>query len=82
MITVTVKHGEDYYTADLTTAQAMHHDNGALISCGLTVPDSLRLSTLRRWIANGTARSISRVTYQHSGCQSECVLRGHQSCRW
>lgn len=86
MLTVTVRHNEKFYYVDLTLGQARRHDNGALISCGLTVvPDwenGFHASTLRRWIKQGIAREINRDEWSHSGCQSSCVRRGATVCRW
>jgi hypothetical protein len=48
-----------FYDADLTVRQADRHNNYALVSCGLTVPDDLRGSTLQRWINQGSAREIT-----------------------
>lgn len=73
---------DQYYRADLTPRQAEKHNNFAMVSCGLTVPDDLRASTLRRWINNGTAVQVAKLEWQHSGCQSYCKLRGNSTCSW
>jgi len=90
---VYIQSSDQYYRANLNQQQAERHrclsfrwrapcNNYAMVSCGLTVPDDLRASTLRRWINNGTAVQVAREEWQHSGCQSTCVLRGAQTCRW
>lgn len=71
-----------YYRATLSLRQARRHDNGALISCGLSVPDDLRPSTLASWLKKGIAREISHDEWNHSGCQSYCKRRGDTECRW
>jgi GH24 family phage-related lysozyme (muramidase) len=83
MFTITVRNGELFYRAQLTHRQYMRHDNGAMVSCGLTVGrDGFRESTLARWIKAGTAREITREDWQHSSCQSSCIRRGATACRW
>ena len=71
-----------YYRARVTTSWAKRHDNGALISCGLTVGDRFPLGALKTLIARGQAVEVDQDTYNHSGCQSACILRGHAACRW
>lgn len=48
-----------YFDMPLSASQIRRHDNGALVSCGLTCPTDLRLATLRRWIRSGQAREIT-----------------------
>ena len=61
---------------------ASRHDNGALISCGLEVPDDLPESTLGSLLAIGKARECSYEEWNHSGCQSRCKLKGDLACQW
>lgn len=71
-----------YYRADVSASFARKHDNGALISCGLTVPDSLPAASLDRLITTKRAHEIDAETFNHSGCQSSCILRGASKCTW
>lgn len=66
-----------YYKLDLTQKQARRVDNGALISCGLTAPDDVS----SRWLKKHGAE-VTQEEWNHSGCQSSCVLRGQENCSW
>lgn len=60
-------------------------DNGALISCGLTVGWSLDGVTppqLRHLIETGQATEVPAERRGHGGCLSSCVLKGHDRCSW
>lgn len=79
-----------YYRATVTRRWFTLHDNGAMVSCGLTVDEPsaysgrvwLSRSGLERLRAQGRLTEVSHDTWNHSGCQSSCVLRGHAVCRW
>ena len=71
-----------HYRADVSTQWARRHDNGALISCGLTVPDDLSRASLRALIVKGRASTCTHDEWNHSSCQSACVRRGDAVCRW
>lgn len=71
-----------YFVANLSPYQAARHNNGCLVSIGLTVPDELRRTTLQRWINAGQARAITHDEWNHMGCQSSCTQRGGKECRW
>ena len=71
------------------------HDNGAMVSCGLTVggksgysgKEYLSAATFDRMkkMYKNAPSALWRVdpeVGQHSGCQSSCVLRGDKQCRW
>ena len=60
MFFTTVRDGDLYYRVRLTVGQAVRHDNGALVSIGLTVGRDLRASTFKRWLKRGLAQPISR----------------------
>jgi len=70
------------YEANLTARQYARHDNGAMISCGLSAPRDISARLLSRWVSSGTAREIPFDKWNHSGCQSACKLRGDAECRW
>jgi len=84
MIPITVKASEtEFYEATLSIPTFRKYDNGAMISCGLTVGrDGFKRSTLDTWIKRGIATLIDRDQYLHSGCLSNCVNRGGKVCQW
>ena len=78
-----IKNGAKYYRAEVTPAWARKHDNGALISCGLTVGENgITARMVDRMVTRGDAREVTHDEWNHSGCQSSCVQRGAASCRW
>lgn len=80
---ISIRNGNDYYFADVTRVWAIKHDNGVLISCGLTVGENgFTLAMFKRLARNGQLTQVSQETWNHSGCQSGCVLRGDAECRW
>jgi hypothetical protein len=85
MMRITIRHGNKYYMAVVSRKWVEKHDNGAVVSCGLSVgePDStVSEGSLAALIRMGKAKEISQERYNHSGCQSGCVLRGDKECRW
>lgn len=74
--------GEKFYRLDVSVAWADKHDNGAIISCGLRVGEDFSVSQLHSLMTHGKAREVSESEYDHSGCQSSCVMRGDKKCRW
>ncbi len=72
-----------YYKMAVSPAWAEKHDNGRLISCGLTIGQdgfTRRMFQLAQY--RFSHLEITREQYNHSGCQSSCVLRGQAICRW
>ena len=65
-----------YYRYDASLAWVRRYDNGALISCGATVGEG----GLKRVPAGAVETSFDQ--WNHSSCQSGCVLRGDAKCRW
>ena len=82
MMQLYIKDRQSYYRAVVTRAWAIKHDNGALISCGLTVGEELTLGQLKALVARGQAVEVTKEEWNHSGCQSSCTLRGAKECRW
>lgn len=91
MLTISIrdpKH-DKFYRARVTPSWANRHDNGALISCGLTVDEANSYGTVyltSRAFAllksTGRVTEITKEQWNHSGCQSSCILRGARECRW
>ena len=90
-IRITIKDPRDdtYYHYAATPRWADAHDNGALISCGLTVDEAgssgkpyLSAATFDRMKKAGEVKQIANEEWKHSGCQSSCVLRGNKRCSW
>ncbi len=77
-----IRDGEAYYRAEVSLAWARRHDNGALVSCGLTVGKDISRRVMRGLVTRGQAIPVTRDQWNHSGCQSSCVLRGQADCRW
>jgi hypothetical protein len=79
-----------YYRAAVSISWAKRHDNGALISCGLTIDEPsawsghvwLTRRAFDRLQKTGAVKEITHDQWNHSGCQSSCVLRGAKECRW
>ncbi len=70
---------DKYYRCEVSQRWLAKHDNGAVFSCGLTVgQDGLTMASFQR--LNRT--EVTREQWNHSGCQSSCVLRGGKECRW
>jgi hypothetical protein len=91
-MTITIrdpKHSKSY-RANVTPEWADRHDNGALISCGLTIDEPSPYSgtvwlTRRAFVAlqrTGATTEITPEQANHSGCQSRCILRGDSLCQW
>lgn len=74
--------GRRYFRATVTVGWAKRFDNGALVSCGLTVDDDLPRDTFNRLMTTGRVVAVSFDEWNHSGCQSSCTLRGDAACRW
>lgn len=71
------KRGNEYYKMTLTHKEAKRLDNGAMVSCGITAPDCID-----KWVKTGKASVVTKEQWNHSGCQSRCVLRGDDKCQW
>lgn len=82
-ITIKDPGNNKFYEASVTPRWANRYDNGAMVSCGLTVGQSRltqrSLSTLR---AQGRLKEISHDDWNHSSCQSGCIRRGAPKCSW
>lgn len=61
---------------------AARHDNGALVSCGLTVGQDVSQRSIDTLVKQGRATPVTEEQWKHSGCQSRCVLRGDDKCQW
>lgn len=89
-ITIHDRKNRKAYRAYVTREWALRHDNGALISCGLTIDEPSAWSGkvwLKRRAFNdlrktGRVTEISVEQANHSGCQSRCKLRGDNICQW
>lgn len=84
MIRLTIKDPDNgkFYKMAVTPRWAQAHDNGALISCGLTIGQdgfTRRMFQLAQY--RFSHLEITEQEYQHSGCQSSCILRGDSVCR-
>ena len=76
---IAIKDGNKYWVADVSSRWAQAHDNGALVSCGLTVGSDLSKRSFNRI---KTKHQTSIQEYNHSGCLSYCTLRGDNHCQW
>ena len=75
---VATRHETKYYFVYPSRRQIAKYDNGALISCGWTVGDDLPLTVFQHM----SKKEVTQEDYNHSGCQSRCVLRGDSKCGW
>ena len=73
---------DEYWRVNLTRRQYRRVDNGAMISCGLTIPHDTKGKMSRATFDRLPKQAVTREQWQHAGCQSSCVLRGGQTCRW
>lgn len=77
-----------YFRADVSQDFAERHDTGSLVSIGWTVGGTedthanMPLRSFQYLQSKGFLTEVSKETWNHSGCQSTCRLRGHESCRW
>jgi hypothetical protein len=71
-----------FYRLEVSPRWADQHDNGALISVGLTVGKDLTERSLKALIRRGQATEVTFDEYNHSGCQSYCKMRGNDRCAW
>ena len=71
-----------HYKLTVTPEWARKHDNGALVSCGLTIPDDLSVRSLAVLMRMGKAVIVPKAEWDHSGCQSRCIQRGDDKCQW
>ncbi len=81
-IMVYIKDRNVYYKAFVSRAWAQGHDNGVMFSCGLKLVEDVKAEALDELLRKGQAVQVTFDEYNHSGCQSECVLRGGKTCRW
>jgi hypothetical protein len=77
-ITVSDPQAGTYWLVYPSLSTIQKYDNGVLISIGWTVGKDLP----RRVFARLTKKQMTSEQYAHSGCQSACITRGHQTCRW
>lgn len=82
MLSITIRDGARHYLATVSPRWARGHDNGALVSCGLTVGENLSRLSLEALRRRGRLEEISAETANHSSCLSRCVLRGDSICQW
>lgn len=72
-----------YYKMAVTPEWAQRHDNGRLISCGLTIGQdgfTRRMFQLAQY--RFSHLEVTQDEYNHSGCQSSCIRRGNDKCTW
>ncbi len=94
MIRVSIKdpRHDTYWFYDASVAWVRRHDNGVIVSCGLTVGEKSSYSG-KAYLSETTfdrmkktekknLRAVTLDEWNHSGCQSQCVLRGNPTCRW
>lgn len=67
-----------YFFIDQPISWVKRHDNGCLVSIGLTVPVDLSPRAFDRL----KKTEITYSAWNHSGCLSSCVMRGRDTCRW
>jgi hypothetical protein len=79
---ISIRYGEKFYRAEVTPQWARTHDNGALISIGLTVGEDLSRLAFSHLRAAHRLTEVSALEFNHSGCQSSCTLRGDAKCSW
>lgn len=79
MFTICIRDGDTYYRARVSLNWAKRHDNGAMVSIGLTVGVDLSRAAFERL---GSLKPLTKKQYEHSGCQSSCTLRGDAKCSW
>ena len=83
---VTIKDPKNnrFYEASLSRHQASRYDNGAMVSCGLTVGENTRFTerSLKTLSQQGRLKEISKDDWNHSSCQSGCTRRGAAKCSW
>lgn len=83
VLEITVKDGDQYYKVVVTKHWFDRHDNGAMLSCGLTVgKDNFTAKDWARAKATFIHTELTQEQWNHSSCQSSCVLRGGSTCRW
>lgn len=95
MLTITIKDPatSKYYKARVSISWAKRHDNGRLISCGLTIDEKSAYDGTTVYLTRGgferlkrtrptAVREITALESQHSGCLSSCILRGADRCSW
>lgn len=91
MLTISIRdtQHQKFYRATVTPTWANRHDNGALISCGLTIDEASYSGTVwltrrafARLQARGAVTEVTQDQWNHSGCQSSCIRRGAAECRW
>lgn len=72
-----------YWVANVPPEWVKRHDNGAMISCGLTV-GSGGLTKRQFNVMKGKypCKEVTQDEWNHSGCQSSCKRRGDKECRW
>ncbi len=81
-VTIYARRDNQYYRLTVSRRWAEANDNGALISCGLTVCRDITEGQLRALIRRKQAVEVSEAQWRHGGCQSQCILRGDATCRW
>ena len=71
-----------YYRAFVSVKWLQRHDNGALYSCGLNVGETVSEYEMETMLNRKVAIEITHDEWNHSSCQSSCVRRGDDACRW
>lgn len=77
---ITAKDPKDnsYWYVHAPMKVAKRYDNGCLFSIGWTVGKDLPRATFARL----PKTAMTQEQWNHSGCQSYCILRGHSKCAW
>jgi hypothetical protein len=78
LVTVQDRTTGKYYRARVSQAVAEKHNNYALVSVGWTVDEDLPRASFARM----DKEEITQEQFNHSGCQSRCILRGNDKCQW
>jgi hypothetical protein len=82
MRSIYAKAGNKRYKLTVSSQWAIKNDNGCLVSIGLEVGKDLKQTQLDALIRQGKAKEVTEQDFNHSGCQSSCILRGHAKCGW
>lgn len=72
------KDGDRYFRIDADARFVRKHNNGRLLSMGLTVGQDLD----RKALEKSTHVEVTRDEWNHSACQSSCIMRGGAKCTW
>ena len=77
-ITVRDPDNNTYWRVHASLSTVKRYDNYCLVSIGWTVGVDLARRTFNRL----KKEQLTGEQWNHSGCQSYCVLRGDSKCQW